>query len=725
MVLSSSKRQPAAQARTLGHIVRAALVTGLLTSVCVGSAAADTAAPFVVGASQTTLPVWASASGVGIAASACGPAGSCVGTGYYEDASGSYAPLVVPVSDGKPGIGTLVQLPAGASATQASNLVGVSCWGASSCVAVGGYSELGNTQALVVPVTAGAPGVGTGITLPGNADPSPESNLSAVSCAASGSCVAAGSYRDASGNDQALVVPTAGATVGSGLEVTPPAGSAPSGSQVARLSDLSCWSAGDCIAVGSFKDANGDTQALVVPITGGAPGSAVAVTLPPDAAVAGSSTVPDAQLAKVSCWGTGSCVAVGSYATANNNMEGIVLPIVGGVPGTATAAPLPSNAPTAASSQSAGLSDVNCTAAGQCVAVGDYLVSPTDQEALVDPITNGVPGPAEAVSLPAGAVQGTQQAALQYVSCPPAGACAAAGYYADANGNQQELLDSITGGIAAAGFGPQAFANESTTHPTALSSVSCADSGSCVTFGAYVNTSNVQMPTVFSMQAPISLGTPGLPLASKGQSYQWGLSTAGAWGSYSWSLSSGSLPGGLSLNPQTGVITGTPTTTATATFTVEVTGTGSPLQTATRQFRIHFIGPPRPHVSVTSAALQVSESRARIMLGCTGANCQGWVKLEATETVILRTRVVVITGRGRHRRRHVRTGRRIVRRVVVIGAASYSLAAPGVGAATVVLNGSGRRLLAKAKAKRQPLPVNVQAVAAGGNHVARSGTLVQ
>lgn len=56
-----------------------------------------------------------------------------------------------------------------------------------------------------------------------------------------------------------------------------------------------------------------------------------------------------------------------------------------------------------------------------------------------------------------------------------------------------------------------------------------------------------------------------------GVAYSQTLVASGGTSPYTWALVSGSLPGGLSLNSSSGAITGTPTTTGTFNFTVEVT----------------------------------------------------------------------------------------------------------------------------------------------------------
>jgi hypothetical protein len=62
--------------------------------------------------------------------------------------------------------------------------------------------------------------------------------------------------------------------------------------------------------------------------------------------------------------------------------------------------------------------------------------------------------------------------------------------------------------------------------------------------------------------------TSAVPAGTVGVSYSGTLTTAGCTSPLTWSVASGSLPSGLSLNPSTGVISGTPTTAGTSSFTV-------------------------------------------------------------------------------------------------------------------------------------------------------------
>ena len=54
--------------------------------------------------------------------------------------------------------------------------------------------------------------------------------------------------------------------------------------------------------------------------------------------------------------------------------------------------------------------------------------------------------------------------------------------------------------------------------------------------------------------------------------YSSALVASGGVPGYTYSISSGSLPGGLTLNPATGAITGTPTTAGTFNFTAKADG---------------------------------------------------------------------------------------------------------------------------------------------------------
>jgi acid phosphatase len=99
---------------------------------------------------------------------------------------------------------------------------------------------------------------------------------------------------------------------------------------------------------------------------------------------------------------------------------------------------------------------------------------------------------------------------------------------------------------------------------------------------------------------PPSVTTTTLPNGTVAQAYSAQLNATGGTSPYSWSVSSGSLPAGLSLSPS-GMISGTPTTAGTPTFTATVSDASS--QTASRNFTL-TIGT----VAATACTLYVSPS---------------------------------------------------------------------------------------------------------------------
>jgi hypothetical protein len=68
----------------------------------------------------------------------------------------------------------------------------------------------------------------------------------------------------------------------------------------------------------------------------------------------------------------------------------------------------------------------------------------------------------------------------------------------------------------------------------------------------------------------LAVSTTSLPAGSVGTAYDHSVEVTGGTLPYAWSISGGSLPAGLSLNPSTGAITGTPTSAGPANFTIHL-----------------------------------------------------------------------------------------------------------------------------------------------------------
>ena len=136
----------------------------------------------------------------------------------------------------------------------------VSCASAGNCTAAGSYTDSsGHTQAFVVSQVRGT--WGTADEVPGTATLNTGGNaaVNSVSCATAGNCTAAGSYAGSGGG--AFVVTQANGTWGTAQEVPGMASLAPYGGNV---TSVSCAAANRCSAGGQYGDNADNLQAFVV-----------------------------------------------------------------------------------------------------------------------------------------------------------------------------------------------------------------------------------------------------------------------------------------------------------------------------------------------------------------------------------------------------------------------------------------------------------------------------
>ena len=106
--------------------------------------------------------------------------------------------------------------------------------------------------------------------------------------------------------------------------------------------------------------------------------------------------------------------------------------------------------------------------------------------------------------------------------------------------------------------------------------------------------------TVDSTLTTLTITTTTLPNGTQNSPYSATLAATGGVTPYTWSVVSGSLPSGLTLNSSTGAITGAPTGAGVSNFTVKVTDSESPAQTATQPLSI-TVSPAVPlSISTTS-----------------------------------------------------------------------------------------------------------------------------
>lgn len=247
------------------------------------------------------------------------------------------------------------------------------------------------------------------------------------------------------------------------------------------VEDISCPSAGNCVAVGQYVDAD----AFVVEEKAGTWGSPQLFNQEP-----GNWEVFYA----VSCSSAGNCAVVG----ADGN-DGVLLDEHAGVWGTPSIV-------------SYGLFDaVSCSAAGECVAGGTALVGPTNVVVAVVTEHSGTWGSPQAL-LDDGSAFGGQ---LNAIDCPTTGHCVAVGAKSP-DSSDAFLVDEVSGT-----WDPVHFVDTDVHDPhddplnyvDSLISVSCSSAGNCSAGGYYGMYGKTGFPFVISetggsWTAPARVTTP-------------------------------------------------------------------------------------------------------------------------------------------------------------------------------------------------------------------------
>ncbi len=160
---------------------------------------------------------------------------------------------------------------------------------------------------------------------------------------------------------------------------------------------------------------------------------------------------------------------------------------------------------------------------------------------------------------------------------------------------------------ASGGFPPYAFSLAGGSLPPGLSlSSGGAISGTPSESGAFSFTVQVRDNEGQTAQRAFTLTvflrpaitTASLPDGRVADPYSATLEVTGR-APFQWSIASGSLPPGLSLDPATGTISGTPTLHGTYTFTATVSDGNQPPLSASREFAIRIELPPLPPLAIT------------------------------------------------------------------------------------------------------------------------------
>ena len=121
--------------------------------------------------------------------------------------------------------------------------------------------------------------------------------------------------------------------------------------------------------------------------------------------------------------------------------------------------------------------------------------------------------------------------------------------------------------------------------------------------GAYEAGSGTTQPPPST--SPLTITTTALPGGSSGQAYSATLQASGGAAPYAWSITSGRLPAGLTLDAASGTIAGTPTETGSFPLTIEVSDTA--MTTASATFSLTISGGSDPGTSPSPVAIVTSQ----------------------------------------------------------------------------------------------------------------------
>lgn len=188
-----------------------------------------------------------------------------------------------------------------------SQLSGVSCSSASACMAVGNYSNGLNETVTLAEWWNGR--FWAALTPP-NPARSRSSQLDAVSCSSVLACTAVGSYIDSAGTTLTLAERWNGRSWA--IERTPN----PAATLVATLNGVACTGPKTCMAVGSFNNGHANGMANATPLTLAEEwnGRSWRVLTTPDPTPAGEPThAKNRVLYGISCISATDCTAVGTF----------------------------------------------------------------------------------------------------------------------------------------------------------------------------------------------------------------------------------------------------------------------------------------------------------------------------------------------------------------------------------------------------------------------------
>jgi Big-like domain-containing protein len=473
-----------------GIAVIMVIVGGLLTA---GAGPAASAAPQLSAARAIPgLNTLNAGGNARVNSVSCGSPGNCAAVGAYTGADGNLLPFVADEKNGTWGNAQALDFATLSNKPKAEAL-SVSCASAGNCSAVGYITPAGVVAAFTADEKNGTWGRAT--LIPGiNGQ---ESEAGSVSCPTAGNCAADG-FVLTGGALEPFTVAQANGTWGTAAVV--PGITSLNVGQNAGATSISCAAPGSCAAAGTYIDAHGDVPSWISSTNG--QGAWNPARPEPGTSGGGLLEIGAPPQITVSCGASGNCAAAGWTDTnATRTRTSFVLNEVN----SAWGAPrdVPGLAALTGTSGFSRITAVSCRSAGNCTVTGQFSTSLRGTKAFVVSEVNGTWGNAIEVPGITAISGGSDAATASAVSCATAGNCAAGGVYDDSNPTPAE---HVFVAVQAGGAWGNAQQLTGTGTKPALSSVSCATPGNCAFGGSGTDASGHVQGFVADLSAAAGAG---------------------------------------------------------------------------------------------------------------------------------------------------------------------------------------------------------------------------
>ncbi len=193
-----------------------------------------------------------------------------------------------------------------------------------------------------------------------------------------------------------------------------------------------------------------------------------------------------------------------------------------------------------------------------------------------------------------------------------------------ASGGSGAYNYTVSSGILPAGLSLAASTGVISGTPTSSASqtftITATDVNGCTGSSSY---------TVVPVCTTITIAPTSVAASTVGTAYSQTLTASGGTAPYgNWTVTSGSLPAGLTLNISTGAITGTPTSPASATFTVRTTDANG--CTGSRTYTMVPVCPSIGITPVTAATGTVGTAYSQTLLATGGIAAYTWTTVTGT-----------------------------------------------------------------------------------------------